>query len=694
MPALNKYLFLVIAYLNFYLCFTQELIPLELHNKCGYINLSGDTVIPFSYDEVSSFSEGVAVVREGGYYGYINKKGEFILPPIYDYAEIFHENRAVVYKDEKKYVIDKSGNKIFALDFFQELFPMTTLCYKNGYAIFQYKKDHVCLFDTNGSKILNIKNGNIKELSGNMYLVDQGKKRGVYNIKQRDWILKLGQIKNTHLDMYRQSLPIDINYQDESRQFFYVQLDSNGKLLNQIRINHADENVKYIGIGAYREIIYSKDDYNRHTLLLYKHKNEEVVRDTAWDDVFQFYNESAFLRTNDFHFRLINKNFSYITDSIYEYVTYPYFNFLAPLKTGVATVSGNMSWGLIDEKGNFVLPYKYKTLALIDFKAGLLIASKEDSSYTIREEKFSQLLSKAFDHTGRMHKDTTLKRDSLLDKELFNISMDYPVETTHYGLIDYKGNIVIDFKYKELALAKYGNNILYFRDENTCGLMYTNGKVICQIELKEPNILIRMNIAWQQRGYFFASGSDQKTQTSGLVLYGLGNQNYPKKMKELPKNIVLKNKSIIISVDTLTKDTFENKYYGHSVYIINNTGDTVFFGVQDSRLQMKVQAKDKSGKWKDIEYLPSSWCGNSYYAIPLNAGDFWKLSTPIYHGVFKTKLRIVLEDSWGYGMNRHVNKKQKNRVYYSNEYNGTINPGQFFRKQEYTQNGLMDPYNE
>ena len=117
------------------------------------------------------------------------------------------------------------------------------------------------------------------------------------------------------------------------------------------------------------------------------------------------------------------------------------------------------------------------------------------------------------------------------------------------------------------------------------------------------------------------------------------------------------------------------------------------FNAQDSRLHMKVQALNSKGEWKDIEYLPRSWCGNSYHTLTLEPNNFWTFLTPIYEGDFKTKLRIELkhidsedksEKSW----------KKKEITIYSNEYEGSINPGQFWRKQDYYPGGIMDPYND
>ena len=47
--------------------------------KSGFINHSGEMVIPYSYDYISDFSEGLAIVMEGGKLGYIDKQGRCTL---------------------------------------------------------------------------------------------------------------------------------------------------------------------------------------------------------------------------------------------------------------------------------------------------------------------------------------------------------------------------------------------------------------------------------------------------------------------------------------------------------------------------------------------------------------------------------------------------------------------------------------
>jgi len=59
--------------------------------KWGYIDKSGNLVVPLQYRIAHMFIEGVASVllSDSGKWGYIDKTGGFVLPPIYDAAMPF-----------------------------------------------------------------------------------------------------------------------------------------------------------------------------------------------------------------------------------------------------------------------------------------------------------------------------------------------------------------------------------------------------------------------------------------------------------------------------------------------------------------------------------------------------------------------------------------------------------------------------
>lgn len=180
--------------------------------------------------------------------------------------------------------------------------------------------------------------------------------------------------------------------------------------------------------------------------------------------------------------------------------------------------------------------------------------------------------------------------------------------------------------------------------------------------------LQKLNISYMNRGYFYASLNSLKNEIGSF-------ESASKDVGKFPEGFSL-------IVETNQVDTLNGKYEAYKVYIVNRTNAAILFSAQDNRLDMTVQAKDTSGKWKDIEYLQSSWCGNSYHTLTLNPEEYWSFKTPIYEGEIKTKLRIKLE---------YISNKRK-VVIYSDEYDGSVNEGQFWNKMASRTLGIMNPY--
>ena len=217
-------------------------------------------------------------------------------------------------------------------------------------------------------------------------------------------------------------------------------------------------------------------------------------------------------------------------------------------------------------------------------------------------------------------------------------------------------------------------------------LTYLNkkGKIVWQDNEIKAKEFKELNVDFMTRGYFRAFSERNKKDIGGFGISG----NYPKKIS---KSDLFNKNSVSVLVDDKLIDTIGGVYKGITVYLANTTSKKIDFNAQDSRIHMKVQALNAQGVWNDIEYLPSSWCGNSYHTLTLKPKYFWKFVSPKYAGDIKTKLRIEL---------RYINPKSKGKysyekeeiTIYSNEYEGFVNPAQFWRKLEYFPQGIMDPY--
>jgi len=98
-------------------------------NKWGFINTSGEIVIRPVYDGAFAFSDGLAAVfnladadNDIWECGFIDKSGEIIIPfAYYDFAPYFHGGYAVILQDGKCGVIDRAGGIVIALGEYQDI---------------------------------------------------------------------------------------------------------------------------------------------------------------------------------------------------------------------------------------------------------------------------------------------------------------------------------------------------------------------------------------------------------------------------------------------------------------------------------------------------------------------------------------------------------------------------------------------
>ena len=92
--------------------FHDGLAKVRKNGKWGFIDRTGNEIIPCVYDNCSDFKEGLAQIEKEGEYGFIDKAGNVVIPCIYDDVDDFRDGLARVRKDGKYGFIDKVGNEI------------------------------------------------------------------------------------------------------------------------------------------------------------------------------------------------------------------------------------------------------------------------------------------------------------------------------------------------------------------------------------------------------------------------------------------------------------------------------------------------------------------------------------------------------------------------------------------------------
>ncbi len=80
--------------------FSEGLVAVRIDGKVGFIDKTGSVVVKPAYDDAYPFSEGLAPVRVGDTWGYIDRKGKMVIPPRFRIGHSFHEGVASVQLDD------------------------------------------------------------------------------------------------------------------------------------------------------------------------------------------------------------------------------------------------------------------------------------------------------------------------------------------------------------------------------------------------------------------------------------------------------------------------------------------------------------------------------------------------------------------------------------------------------------------
>jgi len=157
----------------------------------GFLNTSGEIVIPFIFTEVRSFTEDLAPVREAGpngKCGYIDLKGNYVIKPKFNDAWEFSEGlaaAAITRKTTKIGFIDKNGDYVIPPQF-----NMVEKFHANCASVMEGRNHKCGLINTRGEFILEPCFSEIKYCSDDIYKVVDDQKKLHYVNRLGNWIYK------------------------------------------------------------------------------------------------------------------------------------------------------------------------------------------------------------------------------------------------------------------------------------------------------------------------------------------------------------------------------------------------------------------------------------------------------------------------------------------------------------------------
>ena len=93
------------------------LMPYCSNGKWGFIDTTGQLIIPTNYNSAYGFTEGVAAIKVDSLWGYIDKNNRWVIEPEFDSCLPYFENRAAVMRDNQWGFIDKTGEVVIPFQY-------------------------------------------------------------------------------------------------------------------------------------------------------------------------------------------------------------------------------------------------------------------------------------------------------------------------------------------------------------------------------------------------------------------------------------------------------------------------------------------------------------------------------------------------------------------------------------------------
>ncbi|MDJ1500031.1 WG repeat-containing protein [Xanthocytophaga agilis] len=607
-----------------------SLFPVKIDELWGFIDLQGELVIPAQFKQAGPFSEGLAPVRSQGRYGYIDVQGKYVIPPIYDYAVPFANGRAVVYKNEKKYLIDAAGRIYFEHSYKDWNFASEQ--YPNLFIVTTFTQKQGVI-DITGKLVIDTIYYQIRKFSDGIAVVIGLEQTQSAQQKTRE---------RYPFGVINTSGKIIVPYD----KYRYIPQFYNGYSIVRLYNDSPKTKAGFEGIidttGKLRFVVPPT-----HTLSASPSFSENLT--------------SIFIETEKTgHYAaggIVNADGKILFMD-------PKFELILPFCNNRSFARINEQWFMIDSTGKKITQTPFRRILTDGFTENFALVETGQGITAIDTNGTILLTPKVVKY------DQAYYKDSVLYLEKWH--PDFRI-----GYWDLKTNTVVPASFKWVDYTKgFAQGLLRTGTEGRENYVNQTGKVVWQEKENRSNKSSsqHFNIDYMKSGYFYITKNPQPDERSEYEEIASSYTH--------PGDYFFTTNTFTMKVMPEAKAAFAKKYEGITLYIANTQSDPVFFELQDGRLSINLQALDEKGQWRDIEYLPKSRCGYSYHTIPLKGHNYWEFAIPQYEGEFKTLLRARLEY-------KHTEGQKNLEVMYSNTFEASINPAQFWRKQGHIPIGLV-----
>lgn len=625
---------------------SAALFPFVEQGRWGFIDSAGAVVIAPRFACVQGFFEGLAPVREGEGYGYIDATGQFVIPPAYDFASPFRQGMAVVYQDNVPQLIDHNGHLVSLPATYQHLQWQPGLDQGGVWVatLPSYKRQ---LLDMQGHLLSPFFFNRIEAPSNNRLLVESTEQPrnangllafrpiGVLNIRGQ---FVIPYYRFRWISTFRGGLAAAALYQsdDDNKPEQQCIIDTTGRIL------------AHLAPGQ-------RFDLAEHSKFL---DGTVTVRVTTRGT---YPNDDAYPTAVDRTGRPLFRN--------------PEFNHLSAFYHGRAWVQEDDNWYLINKQGERLIKTPIEETLRPEnaheaplFTGGVEPVALTDSVYA------------ALDSLGRIVRQVTiaLAYGERPQRQGNIMTFSAADSAQRLGFWNWHTGLLVPPRFSAISAAGYEHGLLAVEEDHRLGYLAPDGHYVWRAA---PAASAPLNLDYMRRTFYQVASAVQLPHYAGFGGWAKSD-NVPTRPTS---SLLPANKLTLHVAPTAVSDGFASRIDGYRVSIANTTADTLVFDAQDSSLYLTVQAQDAHGQWRDIEYTPSSWCGNSYHQVYLAPGQGWQLMVPAYAGGLKTQLRLCL-------IRHKDDNPHKSNVLYSNSFPGSVNAAQFWRQEGHVAHDIMDSY--
>ena len=609
---------------------STRLYPIVENNLYGFINETGKVVIQPQFYSIGNFSEGLAPARKGGSYGYIDETGKYIIADKYDYAEPFDHGVAKVYVNGVPSLIDKAGSLLFKSDFKSiESFGSHSYTVATTYSGKQalINKNGKFITDTIFDYIHHFENNRAIVESINDPLPDEMREEGLIDTTGK-WIIKFGT--------YFYFVSLNEGFYKVTYKFcpYCGFLTSNQRVINK------NGEVKYNLPSKGWNFLFYKSTY-QHGLMV-----------VDIDSPFYYSKKSHYKGVVDTNGNLVLKSKAWEE--------------LEPISKTLRKAKSGNKWFLLDNRWA-----KKTQTSFVDIFTNESIQGYTDYNILYAEDSSGFF---AIDTNGVEIAQPTVKCKNcyfnyIVDSLIFFIiegdqeKGDY---STKFCFWNMASNMLMPVFYDYIEEMHHNEKLIWVSKDSIGQYLDRNGNVIWQ-ERRNISIGRPLNIDYVNSNCCGLDIRHDATSDSASDIY-------PRRLYKNTANY--KEDAFKVFIDTTVHGLWINKYFANAVFILNSSKDTIVFQAISNQLELIMQAKDENGAWRNIEKISYSHYWETYFEARLNPMEYYKYDMPVYKGGMKTKLRAKLTY-------RYSNSKKFENLY-SNEIDGSINPGQFWRSGLYS----------